>query len=307
MILTGRARLRKSTRAERLRTQRVQAVRPEALEEPLPRAAAPARRRAARRRYDMALPVAAGAAMSLPALPIIRPGPRLASGALLAAVVFALYSLLAAPQFIVDQARVAGATLLSESQVRSLAGVDGMSVFQVDPRALVERLLAVPELAAVELRVRWPNRVEIAVQERHPIAVWDDGGRAWWLTGEGIAFLERGEWPGVVHLASVEPMLAIGDDPLAPAVDPRWLQAAAVLASQLPAETVLTVDPDHGLMIPGGGSAPELRFGFEGDMVMKVRMARFLVGHLAERGVQPALISVEDLAAPYYRVDGAAR
>lgn len=307
MILTGRARLRRTTRAERLRTARSQAARPEAVQEPLPRPAASARRRAARRRLDMALPVAAGAAVSLPALPIVRPGPRLASGVLLGAVALALHSLLAAPEFIVDQARVAGAALLSESQVRSLAGVDGLSVFRVDPQAVVERLLAAPELATVELRVRWPNRVEIAVQERHPMAVWDDGGRAWWLTGEGIAFLERGEWPGVVHLASAEPMLAIGDDPLAPAVDPRWLQAAAVLASQLPPETVLTVDPDHGLTIPGGGAAAELRFGFEGDMVMKVRMARFLVSHLAERGLRPALISVEDLAAPYYRVEGAAR
>lgn len=292
---------RDRTRAERVRSRR---AREERLVEPVPPEprVKPRRARKPRRRHDMALPSELGAEIRLPALPVIRPGVRLLTSVLLAATALALQSVLTAPSFRVGEASVIGARLLSDSQVRSLAQVDGQSVFLINPRVVVRRLLAHPEVATAEMVMRWPNRVEITVGERHPMAQWEDGGQTWWISPEGIAFIQHGDWPGLMNLISDEPMLTVSDDPLVPVVDPATLQAAAVLNGQIPDTGPLHVDPVHGLGFddPRGWRAS---FGLGGDMVTKVRVYNFLVDYLTARGVHPGMISVEDVAAPYYSLE----
>ncbi|MEW6568136.1 MAG: FtsQ-type POTRA domain-containing protein [Chloroflexota bacterium] len=298
MTASGRAGLRGRTRAERVRSRRIVEER---VVEPAPRERLPRARRVRRpkRRYDMMLPAELGAEVRLPSLPVIRPGIRLLTAVLLAAAAWAMQHVLTASAFEVQDATVIGARLLTPGQVRSIARVDGEPVVAVDPAEVVRRLLEYPEVGSAEVVVRWPNRVEITIIERYPLAEWDDAGRSWWLSAEGIAFLRRGDWPGVVHLESDEPMLAIGEDPLAPVISPQVLQAAAVLASQLPEVTVFHADSRHGFGFedPQGWTA---YFGLDGDMVMKVRLYHFLSEYLRSKGLRPAVVSVADVAAPYY-------
>lgn len=301
MTVGERVGWRDRTRAERVRSRR---AREERLVEPVPPEpkVKPRRAQKPRRRYDIALPAELGAEMRLPALPVIRLGVRLLTAVLLAVTALALQGVLTAPSFRVGEASVIGARLLSDSQVRSLALVDGQSVFQIDPQVVIRRLLAYPEVATAELVVRWPNRVEITVGERYPMAQWEDGGETWWISPEGIAFIQHGDWPGLVSLVSDEPMLTVSDDPLVPVVDPAILQAAAVLSGQIPDVGPLHVDPVHGLGFddPRGWRAS---FGLTGDMVTRVRVYSFLVEYLTARGVHPGIISVEDVAAPYYSLE----
>jgi cell division protein FtsQ len=300
MTLTERA-LNGETRAEEVRMRR---LRDERVVERAPRE--PRRKprpgRRPRRRYDLALPMQLGAEIRLPAIPMVRPGPRALSFVLLAGCVALLVMLFTAPTFQVAEAAVAGNRFLSDGQVRSIAGVDGQSVFVVDPRAVLGRLLAYPEVAAAESAVRWPNRVELEVVERQPMAVWTDAGRPWWISADGIAYAPHGEWPGVVEVVSETQVLAISEDPLAPAIPGEVLQAAAVLSSLIPEANPLQFDPARGLGFedPRGWQA---YFGMGGDMVVKVRMYRALADNLTARGIQPALVSVEDAAAPYYRLE----
>lgn len=298
MTASGRALLRGSSRADQVRARRILEER---VIQPAPRERLPRERRMRRprRRHDIVLPTEIGAEARLPALPVIRPGLRLLTAVLLAGTAWALRHMVTAAAFEVQDATVIGAKLLSPGQIRSIAGVDGLPVVMVDPAEVVSRLLKYPEISAAEVVVRWPNRVEITVVERYPLAEWDDAGQGWWLSAEGIAFLRRADWPGLAHLASERPMLSIQEDPLAPAIAPEVLQAAAVLASQLPEVEVFLVDERHGF----GFDDPEgwrAYFGFGGDMVMKVRLYRFLSDHLRTRGLRPAVVSVEDVAAPYY-------
>lgn len=302
MTASGRAVLRGGSRADQVRARRIleERVIEPAPREPLPRAR---RTRRPKRRHDIVLPVEVGAEARLPALPVIRPGLRLLTAFLLAGSAWALQHVLTASAFEVQDATVIGAQLLSPGQVRSIAGVDGLPVVMVDPAEVVDRLLRYPEIGAAEVVVRWPNRVEVTVVERYPLAEWEDAGQGWWLSAEGIAFLRRADWPGLVHVVSAQPMLAIREDPLTPAIAPETLQAAAVLASQLPVVEVFRADERHGFGFddPQGWKA---YFGFDGDMVMKVRLYRFLCDHLRSRGLRPAVVSVEDVAAPYYSMQG---
>ncbi len=300
MTLTERA-LAGETRADEVRMRR---LRDETIVERAPREPRRKQRRARhpRKRYDLSLPVELGAEIRLPAIPVVRPGPRALSFVLLAGCVGLIVVLFRAPTFRVAQAAVAGNRILSDGQLRSIAAVDGESVFLVDPKAVLERLLAYPEVAAAESAMRWPNRVELEVVERQPMAVWTDAGRPWWISADGIAYAPHGEWPGVVEVVSETQVLAISEDPLAPAISIEVLQAAAVLNTLIPEANPLQFDPTRGLGFedPRGWSA---YFGMGGDMVVKVRMYAALAADLTARGIQPALVSVEDAAAPYYRLE----
>ena len=71
----------------------------------------------------------------------------------------------------------------------------------------------------------------------------------------------------------------------------------------MPAETVLVYDSAHGL----GWNDPngwDVFFGVEDqDMDMKLLVYQALVDRLKSEGITPALISVEYLHAPYYRME----
>jgi hypothetical protein len=269
--------------------------------EPAPRErrARPPRVGRPRRRVDVALPAERGVEVRLPSLPAVRVGPRVLTAALLGLAAWAMQSLLGSESFRVAEAAVNGARMLTASQVRSLARVDGERVFLLDPRAAVERLLQEPEVGAAEVSVGWPNEVTITIQERIPVVEWVEGDLTWWLSSEGIAFLGRGAFPGEVRVEAEEPLLEIASDPLEPVVAPTYLEAAVLLRSMLPDVEVLHADREHGLAFddPRGWRA---YFGSSGDMVSKVRVYQSLVEHFTAQGIQPLLVSVEDQHAPFY-------
>ena len=71
----------------------------------------------------------------------------------------------------------------------------------------------------------------------------------------------------------------------------------------MPADTMLVYDSEHGL----GWNDPngwEVYFGAEDqDMEMKLSVYQAMVERLQSEGIQPALISVEYVHAPYYRME----
>lgn len=290
------------TRAERVRARRARKERK--LQNPTgdlsPRKRSRRRKRHPRRRFDVALPVELGAEIRLPALPALRTGPRLVSFLLLALVGYLLYALLTAPAFYVAEAAVHGEELLTEGQVRSIAQADQVPVFLIDPAEAQARFAEVAEIAEAEVKVMWPNEVQLSVVEREPMVAWKDGYREWWISEEGVAFRKQGERPGLIRIESEEPVLQVRQDPLQQVIDPQVLVAAGVLSTQLPEVDVFEYHPVHGLGFEAEGGWT-VYFGVKGDMVGKVRLYRRILERLEAEGVVPALISVRDLSAPYYR------
>src|SRR3990170_1721445 len=213
---------------------------------------------------------------------------------------WALVSAFRVGGFVVDLATVTAPELLPESQVRSIADVDGRSVFLIAPPQAKARLLAQPEIQSADIVVRWPNRVELRVVERRPMIEWDDAGQVWWLSADGVAFLKHGELENLIRVTASEPSLDVQREPLTPVIEAEALWAAAALLAQVPEADGLQYDPDHGFgfLDPKGWQA---YFGSGGDMVLKVQLYRKISEVLAQRGIAAEVVSVENPAAPYYR------
>ena len=289
------------TRADRVRARRARLVREV---EPAPREQwiKPRRRRHPRRRHDFALPTGVGVEARLPALPAVRLGTRLVSVILLAATILGLAYAYASPDFHVERATVINNRLLSQAQVRSIAQVDGNLVFLINPMQVVERLMQLPEVLTATVRLGWPNRVEIQLEERHPVVEWNDAGRIWWLSSDGMAYVQHGSWPGLIRIMTEESVLHISKQAMEPVISPDVLRAAMLLCAQLPEIEVLQYDGESGLgFVDTNGW--QVYFGDEGDITQKIRIYRALAEQLSDRGVRVAMINLENESASYISVE----
>ncbi len=288
------------SRSERVRARR---ARVEREFEPAPREwrRKPPRTRRPRRRLDIALAPERAVEVRLPAPPTFRMRDRLMTAALLAAALWWLAGVLSSTRFHVAEAAVHGNTLLSASQVRSSAKVDGKLIFVVNTEEVASRLQELPEVSTTAVEVHWPNTVDIHVQERQPVVAWNDAGRTWWLSPDGTGIVERDAALNLVHVETEEPFLQISEDALLPVIEPSLLQSAITLKEKLPEVDHLQYDRQYGL----GYEDPRgylVYFGAEGDMALKMRIYEAIVSKLEGEGNPVDMVNVADPSAPYFRL-----
>jgi hypothetical protein len=90
--------------------------------------------------------------------------------------------------------------------------------------------------------------------------------------------------------------------PLQNFLTPEMVSAIMSMSAQAPADTPLVYDAQHGL----GWKDPqgwEVYFGDVRDMGIKLTIYQALLKRLQEEGVTPALVSVEYIHSPFYRVE----
>ena len=301
MTLSERALGRIRTRADRVRERRAKLVREI---EPVSKGPLMKRRRRkrTRRRLDFALPSGIGVEARLPAIPSVRIGPRLLTIFLLASMLLAFVRLLTSNDFYVEQAKVLGNKLLSNAQTRSMAQVDGNLIFNIDPQRVVDQLMQYPEILSAEVNINWPNQVEISLVEREPVVEWHDAGRTWWMSADGVAFIQHGSWPDIVKVSAQAPVLQVFEDPLVPVIKPEVLSAAVSLSANLPEIETFCYDPVYGLGIEESNGRV-VHFGVEGDMTVKVQMYRQLVERLSARNRDRVEVFLMSQDHPFYRLE----
>ncbi|HEY44814.1 MAG TPA: FtsQ-type POTRA domain-containing protein [Anaerolineae bacterium] len=301
MTLSERALGRIRTRADQVRARRAKLVReiePVSKDPLLKRH----RRKRTRRRYDFALPTGIGVEARLPAIPTVHLGSRLLTIFLLSSVILALGRAFSSNDFYVEQAKVLGNKLLSNDQARSMAQVDGNLVFLIDPQQVADQLMQFPEVLSAQVDIGWPNQVEIQLVEREPIVEWDDAGRAWWMSADGVAFIQHGSWPDLIKVKAEESILHVSKDPLVPVIKPEVLSAAVTLSAHLPEIEILNYDSEYGLGIEDGIGS-KIYFGVEGDMAVKVRMYQQIAERLSAQNIHRVKIFLMDQDHPFYRVE----
>ncbi len=277
-----------------------------------------------KRRFDVPLSVP-GAEVRLPSLPIIHLGWKGVSLIIVVLSVISLIMMWKSPVFQVKTVEAKGLQRLTTNDLNVVLGTVGQSVFSLDPLILRQNLQqAFPELAKVSVRVNLPARIQVVAVEREPIISWTQEGRESWVDAEGISFPVRGT--PASSLVKVEgygtlPVdTSISESSLAGSLPPGMpfsatsaiptfklsgdlVTAILGLAKKMPADTVLVYDSEHGL----GWNDPngwEVFFGAEDqDMEMKLAVYQALVAQLQSEGIQPAMISVEYVHAPYYRME----
>jgi len=261
----------------------------------------------ARRRFQIALPVARDDVRSIN-IPRPRFGWRLLSFFIAASIGTALYLAFNLPVLRVAEAQVTGNQILSAAEVNSVMDIAGQPIFLLTPSELETRLrLNYPEIASVKVSVSLPNLVTVNVTERQPLIRWEQGGGYTWIAEDGVAFKPRSEMSGLIPVLALTAPPAeggSGSDPLTPTpfISTEMVQALQGLVPHVPAGVPILYEAGMGF----GWNDPRgwrVYFGTSAsDVELKIRVYEAMVNSLTQRGIRPAMINVTYPTAPYYRM-----
>jgi hypothetical protein len=267
-----------------------------------------------KRRYDISLPTP-GVEIRLPSFPVIKIGWRVVSFSLVVGLVWILNFLLTSPMFQVHSVELIGAWRLSVDEIARNLNLYDKPIFVLDPQHL-EKELAVTfaELTDISVQIGLPAQVLINVNERVPMITWIYDSDSMWIDGNGYVFEPRGDVEKlVVILANSPPPLstpvATEDRSLETnlnhqgVISPEFIEAVFTLKSKAPEGTDLIYDAHHGL----GWKDPQgwdVFFGLRVDNIQaKLLVYESIVDRLLSEDLIPALIDVEHVHAPYYRME----
>jgi len=158
------------------------------------------------------------------------------------------------------------------------------------------------------VRVSLPNHIRVSVVERGPVLAWFQDDKTTWIDPSGVAFAPRGDIQGLIQVA-------VSGDPSAPQVQddtqeslldrpfisPALVQAIIALSPQIPDGAPMIYDHSYGMgwQDPRGWS---VFFGQDTqDIEMKKNVYQAITDSFSRQGIQPTLISVADLDAPFYK------
>ncbi len=236
--------------------------------------------------------------LRLPSLPRIAVGWRLASLSLVVLLSAMLVRLMADPEMYVNRGiNLGGAALVPGEEIYRASGVAGQHIFWVDPVQVQRNVLAVPGIASATVTVEWPSTITLVVRERIPLVKWMEGEREWWVDALGQKFKARSDLPGLLPIAvdDVRDNVRSYQD-----VPVEAIVGALQLRELRPNIELLHYDSLHGLSYQDGRNWRGY-FGVGAQMAQKLAVYETLVDNLLSRGIQPVMISVENVKAPYYR------
>lgn len=263
----------------------------------------------------------------------IKVGWRLMSGLLVVIFSAMLLSAWRSPDYRVGQIMIIGNQRITQDEILNSFNITGLPIFMIDPLQITTAIAdAFPEFNEIRVDIALPNQIIITVSERQPIITWKFGDRLLWIDQAGYVLPVRGSagetliiesftYPTFYH-SEAESQLEISLPKALPRfnnwkepstsvawfayhrqIDPILLQAILNLNAVIPYEKVLLFDPHRGL---GWNDQRgwKIFVGFNLEHVAeKWLMYEKIVSELSRQGIQPTLISVEYLHAPYYRMD----
>jgi hypothetical protein len=265
-----------------------------------------------KRRYDVALSTP-GAEIRLPSIPRIQVGWRILSAILAGLLGYLLYVYSYSPAYRVTATEVEGQQRISKHDINIVANVAEQPIFSIDP-AEIERNLeeAFFDLSDVTVMVSVPSSVTVVIEERSPILAWHQDGQSMWIDSSGIAFPPRGEAGPSVIVEALDPLPSASNeidiDPVsenesARFLPPQLLSAILAISVHVPPDTPLFYTEERGLGWQDK-QGWEVFFGKDlKDIEMKLSVYDAIVDFLLQEGIQPELISVEFVHAPYYRME----
>lgn len=242
-----------------------------------------------------------------PTLNIPQLGSRWVSAGMTLLLGFMLLTMWTASPFVVKGADVVGNQRIGTNEINAVLGMVGEPIFKAVPTHIEANLhTAYSDLASIKVRVRFPNHITVDVVERVPVLAWYQNGVVTWIDASGVAFTPRGEVPGLIQVAATGAPANVPLDKTLPIyaqkfITPEMVQAMSVLALDVPAGMPMTFDPIYGMgwQDPRGWS---VYFGQDAkDITIKKNVYQAIVDTLTLQGIQPTLISVEYLNAPFYK------
>ncbi len=212
-----------------------------------------------------------------------------------------LYHVAASDGFRIERIVVIGSQLVPPAEIESAAAVTGLNIFWVREEEVGHRLQAITAVQSARARTVLPDRLEVRIVERAPVAVWQNGGMSYLVDSEGRVLRatdqavalptirDTGAEPppagGTVDRAALNTMFQLQQLlPRVAGLTPRELEYGA--------ETGVTVITDNG---------PRIRFGRDDDLEWKVSAVVAVRREMERLGQQPELIDVRFRDRPYVR------
>ena len=271
-----------------------------------------------------------GKEIRLGTVPRFRVNWRIISGLLAFICVVMLILMLSSDSFKVNPngINIRGNFRVTDSEISNKLSRLGTLIISVNPKTIEYDLLnSFRDLKSVRVGVSLPANLNVRVEERIPAIIWhidateESEGSQIWIDEEGFSFEVRGiaslpievfanttppepfrpfslETPSEEDKEENEPVYVEPE----PDVDPKLVRAIQTLYEIKPPDTVLRfdakrglgwTDPNHGWMVYFGRTAKHLD--------LKLAQYQKIAQYLLERNLQPSLISLEYLHAPYYR------
>ena len=246
-------------------------------------------------------------AVRAPLVSLPNLGSRWVSAGLTLLLGLMLFTMATANSFKVTTIELTGIQNLDTNEVSASLGLIGQPIYKAVPSKIVSDLRTTyPDLAGVSVNVGFPNNLRIAVEERVPLLIWHQDGDTKWIDSNGVEFPVRSDLPGLVQIIS-------NGNPPKPEVDktkssfnqpfiaPAVVQAILALYPQVPSGAPMVFDPKYGLgwKDPLGWS---VYFGQNTEEIeAKKRVYQAILDNLSQQGIQPTLVSVAYLDAPFYK------
>ena len=262
----------------------------------------------------------------------LKPGWRLLSLALVGLFSYLLFTAWRSPDYRVSSIQVEGLQRLTQEEVLAKVTALGQHIFAVQPQEIQSAIAAAfPELRDIKVRVSLPAGITISVVERQPMFIWQMKNSVMWIDTEGYLIPARGASPDLLtisadslpvyqlerDLSGEESTLKIIQDKsinkpglsdLAFFAQPKHIDSSLLLGvlqlnAWMPAEKTLLYQKQRGL---GWADARgwDVFVGRKLENINdKMVMYETIVRNLESQGINPSMVSVEFLNAPYYRVD----
>jgi hypothetical protein len=201
-------------------------------------------------------------------------------------------------RFYVSHVDVVGAARISSDEILRASALPGLHVLWARPAEIEARLLAaLPSLESAQVACGLPAECAIAVVERKPRVMWDEGGQRSWIDVDGVIFPVRGPEEVLPEGWLVRGPLPRDGDGL---LDERVRVALNELwTAGVDLPPFLDYEPSRGLVFTDERGW-RIIIGQGPGMERRLQVLEWLVADLEGRGLRPRFVDVRFADAPYY-------
>jgi len=217
---------------------------------------------------------------------------------LLGVLILVTVYLFASYDFYVFDISVEGNEAISSEEILEASGIEGYSIFFIDPQKVAKAVASLPDVAEAEVRCRLPNRLSIKVRERQAYLIWLSGEESYYLDREGFVLSPRHQTSLSLTLKDLGGgSLRAGDR-----INPQILEAANIYSSLLPQVKGFDYSQTYGLAFTTE-EGEKVRLGTGEGAQTKVTLLHALKEELKEKGIKAVVIDLR-FDTPYYTLEG---
>lgn len=212
--------------------------------------------------------------------------------------------------FAVQKVDISGTKFSDPYQIINGLDVMDQPLLTLDRKQIRLNILAsYPEVKDAIVKPEFPNKLNVQIIERVPIAEWHQDGEVVWIDSDGYSFqptTQNASLPIVDALSPAPiPGEIEGQDLIGarPYIFPQLASAIQTVARMLPEGTTITYTAEDGLswIDPLGGW--QVLYGkTDGNNDEKMAVYNTLVDDLTQKGIVPTVISVEYPSNPSYKL-----